>query len=127
MSNFPLYDSMISNLPKKAISAKQKKEFVDNIENLDKNARGLIYALIQVYFRENNKNSKLTAKLPYGGIREQNDTDNENLSWNFSDFPTKLKKILHKFVTMHMKNISSETTGGESIGELVGELAEMEI
>ena len=70
MSNFPLYDSLNKDFPKKDLTIKEKEEFLNKIENIDDTGRDLVYALIQVYRIQNEKDLSLDV-LPYKGISEQ--------------------------------------------------------
>lgn len=108
MSNFPLYDSLNRNLSKKDLTVKEKEEFLNKIENIDETGRDLVYALIQVY-RIQNENDITLDILPYKGIREQTSKGKENVTWNFTDFPIKLRQILYKFIQMHTQSMEEDT------------------
>jgi len=106
MSSFPLYDSLIKDIPKKDLLVKQKVEFMTKIKEVDDGGRDLVYALIQFYFIENEGNC--SENLPYKGKREEVKKGKENLTWTFTDFPIKLRQILFKFVRMHVHNMEEE-------------------
>jgi hypothetical protein len=107
MSNFPLYDSLNKDFPKKDLTVKEKEDFLNKIENIDDTGRDLVYTLIQVYSSQNEKDISLDV-LPYKGIREQTSKGNENLTWNFTDFPIKLRHILYKFIQMHTQSMEED-------------------
>lgn len=106
MSSFPLYDSLIKDIPKKDLSVKQKEEFINKIKEIDDTGRDLVYALIQFYFIENK--GKCTDNLPYKGKKVKVKNGKENITWTFTDFPIKLRQILYKFVLMNIHNMDEE-------------------
>lgn len=108
MSNFPLYDSLNKDFPKKDLTVKEKEEFLNKIENIDDTGRDLVYTLIQVYRSQNEKDISLDV-LPYKGIREEIRKGKENVTWNFTDFPIKLRHILYKFIQMHTQSMEEDT------------------
>lgn len=108
MSNFPLYDSLNKDFPKKDLTVKEKEEFLNKIENIDDTGRDLVYTLIQVYRSQNEKDISLDV-LPYKGIREEISKGKENVTWNFTDFPIKLRHILYKFIQMHTQSMEEDT------------------
>ena len=103
-TGFSLYDNLLKGLPKGDLKVCEKEEFVKNIIDLDKNGQELVYALIIVYFRNNSKSSKEEEVVPYKGIRTENSDGDYNFGWTFSSFPLKLRKLLFKFIKIHMKN-----------------------
>ena len=107
MSNFPLYDSLNKDFPKKDLTVKEKEEFVSKIQDIDETGRDLVYALIQFYSIENEK-KKLSEDLPYKGNRLVMSKSKENLTWSFTDFPIKLRHILYKFIKMHNQSMEEE-------------------
>lgn len=102
--SFPLYDSLARDLPKKDLNVAEKEEFIEKVKKIDQNGRELVYALIQFYNIE-NCDEELSEDLPYGGSREEASKGKENLTWTLTDFPTKLRHILYKFVNMHIQNM----------------------
>jgi len=108
MSNFPLYDSLNKDFPKKDLTVKEKEEFLNKIENIDDTGRDLVYTLIQVYRSQNEKDISVDV-LPYKGIREEISKGKENVTWNFTDFPIKLRHILYKFIQMHTQSMEEDT------------------
>lgn len=114
MSNFPLYDNLAKDIPKKDITTKQKEEFIRKVQCVDSKGRDLIFALIQFYLIE-NEDGYLSEDLPYKGIREKNEKGLENLTWSFNDFPIKLRHILHKFILIHVQSMEEEQVRNEHI------------
>ena len=109
-SGFPLYDNLISQISKKDLTVKQKEEFIKNIKILDINGKELIYSLIYIYFSQNvNVDNKI---IPYNGTNEQtNDKKSlSNITWNFMDFPVKLRQLLYNFMNLHIKTIQEDGT-----------------
>ena len=107
MSNFPLYDNLVKDIPKKDITVQQKEEFISKAQVIDSKGRDLIFALIQFY-RIENGDDQLSEDLPYKGVREQNEKGLENLTWSFTDFPIKLRHILYKFILIHVQSMEEE-------------------
>lgn len=104
--NFPLYDSLNTNLPKKDLSVKQKEYFVNNVNNINISGKELIYVLIHTFYILNTDAN--TDEVPFKGIKNPVRTDKDNVSWNFTDFPIKLRHILYNFLTMHIKKMEEE-------------------
>ena len=107
MNNFPLYNSLITNIPTKDLSVKQKEEFIKKVQNIDSKGRDLIFALIQFYRIENN-NKDIKNIIPYNGVSEVTKENTENLTWSLGDFPIKLRNILYKFIVMHMQTMEDD-------------------
>jgi hypothetical protein len=102
MSKFPLYDSLSKNNLKTDLTLNQKRLFVKRISSLDNEGHNLIYALIRIYQIENNK-EETNISLPYKG--EVLDTD---ILFDVDNLPINLKRILLKFVSVHMEKIAEE-------------------
>ena len=107
MSNFPLYDSLIRDIPKKDLSVSQKEELIEKINEIDENGRSLVYALIQFYNIE-NRDEELSEDLPYGGTKDVIKKGKETLTSTLTNLPVKLRHILYKFVIMHTKNMEEQ-------------------
>lgn len=107
MTVFPLFDSLNKDIPKKDLSVKEKEEFIDKIQDIDDSGRDLIYALIQFYHNENEK-EKYSEKLPYKGIRDSISKGKEDMTWCFTDFPVQLRHILYKFIKIHVQSMEEE-------------------
>ena len=101
MSNFPLFDSLNKEIPKKDLTIKEKEEFVSKIQDIDTTGRDLIYALIQFYHMGNGK-EKLSDELPYKGKRFSLCKGKEDLTWSFTDFPIPLE--IDKHECLHTSN-----------------------
>ncbi len=110
MSGFPLYDNLIQQLPKKDLTLKQKEEFIRNISAIDYNGKELIYALIMVYKSQNVQQDKQNS-LPYDGTQIQTDKKAfYNVTWNYMNFPIKLRHLLFKFLELHLKTLEEDGT-----------------
>jgi hypothetical protein len=99
--NFPLYDSLISGIPAKTVKdlkPTEKKFFVDNVAALNQEGKELIYALIVVFHIKNETVVDDSINLPYKGKFVETGV----LEFNFNLFPAKLKRILHKFMVLHL-------------------------
>jgi len=107
MSNFPLFDSLNKDLPKKDLTINEKEEFISKIQDIDNTGRDLVYALIQVYsISEENKNN--FDELPYKGIKEERTKGVQDLTWTFTDLPIKLRHILYKFIKIHTQSVEED-------------------
>jgi len=107
MNNFPLYNNLSKDIPKKDLSVKEKQEFVNKIQNIDDIGRDLVYALIQFYIIDNEA-IEIFNKVPYKGIIDNTIVGKSNITWSFTDFPVKLRHILYKFIKMHTQNMEEE-------------------
>ena len=103
MSNFPLYDNLVSNLDSEEFTIKEQDKFMKLIKNFDNDGNEKIYCLIRIYQFENS-DDKSTFKLPYNGKFIKND-----ISFDFNDLPLQLKKILYKFAKIHTKKLKEES------------------
>tara|TARA_B100000989_G_C19274516_1_gene357658 strand:+ start:258 stop:593 length:336 start_codon:yes stop_codon:yes gene_type:complete len=101
--SFPLYDRLAVDIPSKDLSVKQKTELIEKVNSIDQNGKELVYVLIQMYAKKNNINDLYPFKCD-----KTNETNGENLSWNLTDIPQKLRHILHKFISMHTYNMEEE-------------------
>lgn len=107
--NFPLYDSLIINTPSKDLTAKQKEDTIKRIENINDAGKELIYALIKTFYMKNIESESNSTDLPFKGIRSPVDgKKTENLTWDFANFPPKLRQLIHKFVILHEKTMEEE-------------------
>lgn len=104
--SFPLYHSLNKDIPKKDLSKVEKEDLIKKIHNIDISGKNLIYALIKFYFIETASDNN--ESLPYGGIKEQVDESNTNVTWSLLDLPITLRHILYKFVIMHIKKMEEE-------------------
>jgi hypothetical protein len=104
MSNFPLYDNLIKDLPVEEMQVKNKDKFIKLVKDIDEYGCELIYALIRIYQLENS-DDKSTFKLPYGGKFVKHD-----MKFDFNELPNELKHILLKFVQIHIKTMKEENS-----------------
>ena len=109
MSGFPLYDNLIKDLPKKDLSVKDKEEFIRNIKKVNIDGRELVYALILVYSDQNEKTLD-SVQVPYNGTKEEDVEGSYTFSWVYTQFPIKLRRLLSRFVTIHLKKQKEEAT-----------------
>jgi len=106
MSEFPLYDNLISNLPKKDLTVKQKEAMITDIPKLDYHGKELVYTLIKYY---NKINDETVLQLPYKGKSEDStESDIKNITWCITDLPHPLRQLLYKFITMHIKKLEED-------------------
>ena len=107
MSGFPLYDNLISNLPKKDLTVKQKEAMINDISKLDYHGKELVYTLIRYY---NKLNDEIVLQLPYKGKSEiEGDEEaTSNVTWCLTNLPHPLRQLLYKFITMHIKKLEED-------------------
>lgn len=103
MSNFPLYDNLITEVTSfEDLSNKQKEQFMKMVVDIDDNSSELIYALIRVYQLENSENKNIFT-LPYDGKFIEGD-----LKFDLNELPNQLKQMLYKFLTLYHGNKAKE-------------------
>ena len=106
---FPLYTTLLSNLPQKDLTVVQKSGLVKKIANLDTEAHDLVFALIKCYFLEHNTTD--TFAIPYNGLLAK-----DRIDFDLLNFPIELRQLLYKFVTIHTKKLDED----KQIQELQG-------
>jgi len=109
---FPLYDNLIKDLDKEEMSQKEQDKFMKLIKTFDISGYELIYILITCYQLENNDHTN-TMILPYSGKFVNND-----ITFDFNEFPQDLKKILFKFAKIHTKKMKEENVIKENRNDL---------
>lgn len=102
MSQFPLYTTLMNNLPTKDLSVPQKADLVKKIGTMDTEAHELVYALVKCYYIEHNKGDTLT--LPYKGQLSKKD----GVEFDLLEMPIELRQLLFKFVTVHRKKLAED-------------------
>ena len=102
MKSFPLYDMLYSQIKKEKITQTKKKKIIENINNLDSNAKELVYTLIQYYWKNEDKQVIFTY-TPYDCIKNE-----RTFTWNIDNLPEKLQLIIYKFTTMHIKKMKKD-------------------
>ena len=113
MSNFPLYDSLITDAINIDLTTNEKDEFIKLAKNIDVDGAERLYVLIRIYQLENS-DDKSTFKIPYGGKYTKTD-----LKFDLNDLPSQLKQILYKFITMHCKTMEEENKIKKNRGIIV--------
>ena len=108
---FPLYDNLIKDLDKEEMSQKEQDKFMKLIKTFDTHGYEIIYILIICYQLETNETAN-TIILPYSGKFINND-----ITFDFNEFPQNLKKILYKFVKIHTKKMKEENAIKENIND----------
>ncbi len=98
---FPLYTTLLANLPKKDLSVVQKNDFIRKVSTMDSEAHDLIYALIKCYFLEHDTTD--TFAIPYDGQLAK-----DRIEFSLMDFPVELRQLLYKFVTIHGKKVDED-------------------
>lgn len=101
MSKFPLYDTLVKNLPENDLTDIQKKALAKRVEKLDANGHELMYALIRTYQLENSDNTQFI--IPYKGVYIENE-----IHFDLDELPIVLKHILFKFISLHLDKMKEE-------------------
>ena len=107
MPTFPLYDNLSRNIPKKDLTVAQKEDFVKKVETINQAGQDLIYALVEYYRMEEDKDTDIKT-VAYNGTKEDVSKNNVSLTWSFIDFPLKLRHILYKFMILHTTSMKEE-------------------
>ena len=102
MSKFPLYDRLSKDIPKRDLTAAQKRSFIKKIDKIDQNGHELVYAIIRMYQMENNEEST-SFTVPYNGTFLEN-----NVNFDLNNFPKNLKIILFRFLDIHIGKMKEE-------------------
>ena len=99
MSNFPLYDDLKKSAKTKNLSVKNRKEFIKNVSELDKNGHELLYALIKSHYISTT-GVRDSTMLPYDAKLVEG-----NMEFDFNLFPNILKHILYTFTSKHKQKM----------------------
>ena len=102
MSNFPLYDNLLTDISNTDLTTSQKDEFMKLVKNIDVDGIERIYVLIRMYQLENSED-KSTFKIPYGGKFVKND-----IKFDLNELPNELKQLIYKFVKIHSSTMEEE-------------------
>lgn len=100
MSTFPLYTTLISNLPERDITLLEKKKLLQMIETLDEEGHELIFALIKSYQHDHGND----LGLPYKAQIQKDSV----IAFNLMDLPPQLRRLLFKFAGMHSKKLEED-------------------
>jgi hypothetical protein len=103
MSQFPLYTTLSTNLPKKDLTVLQKNELIKKISSMSTEDHELIYMLIKTYYINNDTGDSLS--IPYNA-----QLGKDKIDFDLLDFPNGLKQLLFKFVTVHKKKLIEDET-----------------
>ena len=98
MSQFPLYDSLLSSVKDKDLTGPEKKNFVNIVNKVDQKGFEYLYVLIKMYAQKET-NYKSYA-LPFGGKYM-----GLNIQFELETMPAKLKQMIYKFVKTHIKTM----------------------
>lgn len=110
MSDFPLYNTLISKLAKKDLTVLEKTQLIKKIPQLDLDTKELIYALIEFYYIKNSENVQ---DFPY-----ECKINDENIEFDLLKLPHELKQMLFKFVSMHNKKLIEDEKLKETIDKI---------
>lgn len=114
---FPLYDNLVKDLDNQEFAQKDQDKFMKLIKTFDLSGYEIIYILIICYQMEHNEYTT-TSVLPYSGKYVNND-----ITFDFNEFPNDLKKILFKFAKVHTKKMSEENLLKENRTELTNNVS----
>ena len=99
--NFPLYTSLQKDPSTKDLTGIQKMNLITRITKMDDEGQNLTYALIKTYYLNNETSSPFI--LPYGGR-----FSGTAISYDLSDLPIKLRRLLYRFSKIHCKKIKED-------------------
>jgi hypothetical protein len=85
----------------KDLTTSQKLMFIKKLNKIDNDGRDLMYVLIRMYDNAINKASVLN--VPYEGSISK-----DGLLFDLEKFPLKLKRLLYKFVGMHLSAMAEQ-------------------
>jgi hypothetical protein len=94
---FPLYTTLLKNLPDKDLTLIQKNELIQKIED-NQDTHELVYALIKCFYIDNYNGNYFS--LPYKASLNK-----ERVSFDLIDLPNKLRQLLFKFFSLHTKKL----------------------
>lgn len=100
-TTFPLYDSLVKDIPNKKLLVKQKNELKQNISSFDTSGAELVYTLVRFYAKSQEEDEK----YPYDSIEDTN-----KITFDIDKLPPKLQQILLKFSRMHIENMKEENS-----------------
>lgn len=103
--HFPLYESLLNEIPKKDLTAKQKSDLVSMISKMDSYGKELMYVIINIYMKNEDDTND---EVPYKGVKFTDPNGISSISWKLSEIPVKLRHILYKFVSMHMRKMEED-------------------
>lgn len=101
MSKFPLYVSLMQNIPKTDLTLLQKTNFVRKISELDQNAHELMYALIKSYYIDQEEGDILC--VPYSGQLTKS-----GIEFDLILLPAKLRQLLYRFIQREITRIEQD-------------------
>ena len=107
MNNFPLYDNLNSEIKTSSpLTVKEKEEFISQVKIIDKDGRDLVYTLIQYFFLINKKTEdEIVNTVPYNGVITPSENNTYNVKFIYTEFPTRLQRILYNYIKLHQKHI----------------------
>ena len=116
--SFPLYDTLIANLPKKDLTQREKEMVVRHIKKYDSTIHQRIYALIRCHQLQTSRDISL---IPYEGLATRSEvrqfvsddslqtTDTlSDVSFDLEKLPIDLKQMILKFCKMNDQTTSQE-------------------
>ena len=105
MSQFPLFDSLMSGLDETKKKTFLNEDEINNccleIKKFDKHSFEILYALIKTY--ELNSNPDNTCLLPYESKELKT-----GIKFDFNDLPVTLQQIIKEFCNKRKKNLDNK-------------------
>lgn len=103
MSNFPLYNTLLTNLPNKDLTIKQKNDLIKHISKFKVDECKLVFALIRSYYLDKDNGDVLS--MPYEGLLGKDKTGQNKITYDLAQLPIPLRQLLYKFITVHEKSM----------------------
>lgn len=111
--SFPLYDSLNTpDVTDTELTSSEKEDCVRMLNTLDMEGRERVYMLMKKHqeLSEPGGITKTAARIPYNGKRKRNKKD---IDFDMGDIPSKLCRLIYKFVQLHTKAMEEEKSRSE--------------
>ena len=90
--------NLLKGLGSSDLNAKEKRDFISKISNINEYESELVYALIKMYQIENDSMS-CNVMIPFEG-----DLKGNNIEFDLNKFPKKLKQMIYKFLKLNLES-----------------------
>lgn len=111
MNYFPLFDQLqVDKIPKKDLTAANKKVLVNAIKGMNEDGQETVYAIIKYYYV--NKDNGQMLDIPYSGELEKHD-----VGFDLNKLPIELRHILFRFMGRYQKRIEEDNNLAELMSQ----------
>ena len=105
---FPLYEMLNKDLIDKDLTIAEKNDFMAKVKEIDQEGAELFYALIRFHEIETDDRKLHVGNFPYSGTFE-----NLTLEFNLLKLPIILRRILYKFLKLHLERMYEDKSMDE--------------